>query len=166
MDGQTTRLGPGFYDYHGAFSAAQSLENRFVLGSIERMMHKTPSPHFPPLALRVTAEPNGYDDAIILRWNDRTREKTRVQVEGYCMSDEEWELSAWNDSGELRLAMSQLPIRSNWNGGSCTIEVTVERCRQGRIDPGFYGGSIEACQVRTETRSFTAQSDLHSTKSS
>ncbi len=152
MDGRTTTLHPSFYAYHGSLSQARHGSvirvglNRNRYRDAQESVAIMPA----PFNLRVTAEPNGYDDTILLQWNDRTRERTRVKADGHCMSDEEWEFSSWNDTGELRLSMSQLPIRSYWSGDTCSIELTVQRCRDGVLDPSFYGGQIEACQVRKE----------------
>ena len=152
MGGRTTRLVPGFFDYRGFLS--DGLAGHQVRIGLNRNQYDDAHDSYAtvptPFTLRVTTHPNEYDDTIELRWNDRTREKTRIKADGHCIRDEEWKFQSWNDTGRLTMAMSQLPIRSSWSGRECTIELTVERCRDGRLDPHFYGGTIEACQVRSD----------------
>lgn len=87
-------------------------------------------------------------DAIPIEWDVISDDEMRVNVEGSCIDDYEARVPAYRDAGVVMLPPYTLAPRAHWDGGPCTLDITVERVRYGRLDPAFDAGTIKAQQVR------------------
>lgn len=90
-------------------------------------------------------------DAIPIEWDFIADDEMRFEVDGPCISGEDFTLSRGRDNGVLILRPGDLMPYSSWDGDICELTVTAERVRTGRLDRNFAGGGIVAKQVR-ETR--------------
>ncbi len=153
-DGRTRRLNEGevisYVGYGGRL--ATDLGGTPVRIALDRpLFESAPNSRVSlPDRYRAYATRGVYDvdfDTIPIEWSNGSRDDMTVKIDGECIWDFEQTLAF--DDGVFLLRPGMLDVRSSWMGEPCTLRVTLERSRFGRLDPALSSsGHIVARQVR------------------
>lgn len=99
-----------------------------------------------PFTPYVDADALSYElDALVLEWENSTRDDMSVHIEGACIFDFNAPIP---DRGAVAIDLLNLDPVPSWRGERCTLNVELVRTRYGVIDPALRSGQITAQQVR------------------
>lgn len=105
----------------------------------------------PPFEINGVNPPEGYSrsaDTLTVAWTGESAgDPMTMSFSGDCI--ENYSVDLEDESGSAAVPAGTIVDQSTVSGGTCDVTMTLRRSREGTLDSGFAGGSIDARQERS-----------------
>jgi hypothetical protein len=103
----------------------------------------------PSFSVFAFGESDAFGDRLAIEWDVISHDPISVSLDGPCMHPYTFDIGAFEDIGSHVISAEELPVHNSWLGQDCRVQVSVDRVREGELDPALSGGFISATQTRT-----------------